>query len=601
MLKTNKGIAAVVVTVLCAVGLVLARPNVSFASSTIVVNSKLDTNADDGVCTLREAILAANSDTTSGVSPGECAAGSGADTINFAITGAPDFVVTDRNGVSQNGYTIAVQSGLPANLGEVTIDGYSQPGALPNSTVWPRPFDGTLLIELNGEAANGRSIELDADNSSVSGLVINRFVSAALLLGADNIHVYGNYIGTDPTGLIARPNGMNGINGGTDGFSDADDALIGGTNPAHRNIISANTGSGITPNVGQDGWVVKGNYIGMAADGLTPMGNSEPNFGPGGMSIDNCADTVVGGSEPGAGNLISGNYNDGLIPDNVTNLVIQGNMIGPNWKGEPIPSSPQPGGIGLYTISGPIDGALIGGTTPGAGNIITGNKGPGIIVPRIYFPSLSEAHNATNVAILGNSIYGNELSDVFRLGRSGLGIDHFSFTIDESFMPADILGVGMSVNDPGDGDVGGNDFLNHPELRTFSRAGNVGSVLLDLDVAGATSGKYRVEFFASDTATAGQGQTYLGASVLTAGGNLRANFDITDGAVTDGKYITATATQIHSVNGSEVYGSTSEFSDPIQPALLASSGQNIVVLIVAAISLTCTSLYITKPKHAKPL
>ena len=39
-----------------------------FAAATITVNSNLDTVADDGACTLREAITSANSDTASGVS-----------------------------------------------------------------------------------------------------------------------------------------------------------------------------------------------------------------------------------------------------------------------------------------------------------------------------------------------------------------------------------------------------------------------------------------------------------------------------------------------------------------------------------------------------
>ncbi len=53
------------------------------ASTTITVNSTSDVRADDGSCTLREAIIAANTDTPSGVAIGECPAGSGADTINL--------------------------------------------------------------------------------------------------------------------------------------------------------------------------------------------------------------------------------------------------------------------------------------------------------------------------------------------------------------------------------------------------------------------------------------------------------------------------------------------------------------------------------------
>ena len=42
---------------------------------TITVNSTADTAADDGVCTLREAIAAANTNAASGAMTGECAAG----------------------------------------------------------------------------------------------------------------------------------------------------------------------------------------------------------------------------------------------------------------------------------------------------------------------------------------------------------------------------------------------------------------------------------------------------------------------------------------------------------------------------------------------
>jgi pentapeptide MXKDX repeat protein len=59
------------------------------ASTTIVVNSTEDEKkGKDGLCTLREAIIAANSDKPSGGRKGECAGGSGADVIILAA--APD-------------------------------------------------------------------------------------------------------------------------------------------------------------------------------------------------------------------------------------------------------------------------------------------------------------------------------------------------------------------------------------------------------------------------------------------------------------------------------------------------------------------------------
>src|SRR5436190_4308928 len=78
---------------ICTVLLVVALiwPRQPRAATTIVVNSTSDVaNASDGVCTLREAITAANNNTASGGTAGECAAGSssGSDTIDMTgVTG----------------------------------------------------------------------------------------------------------------------------------------------------------------------------------------------------------------------------------------------------------------------------------------------------------------------------------------------------------------------------------------------------------------------------------------------------------------------------------------------------------------------------------
>src|SRR5450755_73640 len=68
--------------------LVFAAASIARAN-TITVNSTADVIANDGQCTLREAIIAANTNTASGAMAGECAAGAaGLDTIQFNIPGA---------------------------------------------------------------------------------------------------------------------------------------------------------------------------------------------------------------------------------------------------------------------------------------------------------------------------------------------------------------------------------------------------------------------------------------------------------------------------------------------------------------------------------
>ncbi|MGA9421649.1 MAG: CSLREA domain-containing protein, partial [Rhodanobacteraceae bacterium] len=73
-----------------ALGLALSFATPAVNAATIMVNSNADTIADDGVCTLREAIASADTNIGSGGSPGECVAGEPlptVDTIAFAIPG----------------------------------------------------------------------------------------------------------------------------------------------------------------------------------------------------------------------------------------------------------------------------------------------------------------------------------------------------------------------------------------------------------------------------------------------------------------------------------------------------------------------------------
>jgi uncharacterized repeat protein (TIGR01451 family)/CSLREA domain-containing protein len=75
----------------------LLAPTPARAAATITVNTTGDViDGGDGLCSLREAVIAANTDTASGDGPGECQAGSGADTIEFdpALPLPATFVLT---------------------------------------------------------------------------------------------------------------------------------------------------------------------------------------------------------------------------------------------------------------------------------------------------------------------------------------------------------------------------------------------------------------------------------------------------------------------------------------------------------------------------
>ena len=103
----------------------LAGPLAGMASATTFTAT---TNADSGPGSLRQAILDAN-------------ASSGGDEIHFNIPGA---------GVQ----TITPTTELPVSTGPVTIDGYTQPGAVVNTNA-TGALNSVVRIELDGSALSG--------------------------------------------------------------------------------------------------------------------------------------------------------------------------------------------------------------------------------------------------------------------------------------------------------------------------------------------------------------------------------------------------------------------------------------------------------------
>ena len=260
------------------------------------------TNTDDsGPGSLRQAIFDANG-------------APGLDTIAFNIAGA---------GV----HTISPATVLPGITDPVTIDGYSQPGASPNTD--PNGFDGTLLIELSGAGGGPMNgLLISAGASTVRGLVINRFAglstdsgNAIFLNGAGGNHIEGNFIGTDAGGTTAQGNEDNAIILGSDGN------FIGGTTPGARNVISAS--GRVAFFIVTSGNVIQGNFIGTQKDGLSPLGNQSGLGFVGGGFADN---NTIGGTAAGEANVIAFNDFYGIVAEfaGYTGNAMRGNSIHDN-------------------------------------------------------------------------------------------------------------------------------------------------------------------------------------------------------------------------------------------------------------------------------
>jgi len=217
--------ACLAVLVALSFGLLAAKPA---HAKTFTVNSPedfSDINPGDGTCdasstflipcTLRAAIEEAN-------------AFAGQDTVNFNIP---------VNAVK----TIKPSKELPTIYDQVTINGYTQPGASPNTSA--NSDNAVLKIELDGTNAggdaNGISLGAGSSNSVVKGLVINRFKGYSGVSPSSGTKVQGNFIGTKKNGTGALGNGNHGVAIATSNHT------VGGDEAAAANVIAYNDSDGV--------------------------------------------------------------------------------------------------------------------------------------------------------------------------------------------------------------------------------------------------------------------------------------------------------------------------------------------------------------------
>ena len=324
-----------------------------------------ETGPGTGVCTLRAAIEEAN-------------ANLGLDTIAFDIPGAGP-------------HTIEPVPRLPDISDPVVIDGTTEPD-----------FAGIPVIELNGASAGADTtgLVIRGGGTTVRGLAINRFTGFGIRLqGSGGNLIEGNFIGTDVTGTLDLGNGQHGLR------LSSSDNIIGGTTPEARNLISGNDQHGINITVGARN-VIQGNFIGTDLTGTVDLGNSDN-----GVHIINASDNTIGGTAPGAGNVISGNNRSGIeIEYTSRRNLIQGNLIGTDVTG-----TVALGNSGAGVRFKNVQDSIIGGTTFGSRNIISGNDFNGI---DIMLRESSGNH------VEGNFI-GTDITGTLAIGNTQNGVSIF--------------------------------------------------------------------------------------------------------------------------------------------------------------------------------
>ncbi|MBL9173148.1 MAG: right-handed parallel beta-helix repeat-containing protein [Verrucomicrobiales bacterium] len=438
------------------------------------------TTADSGPGSLRQAILDANAALNLG------------DRITFALPGAGPHV-------------ISVATALPAIGSPVTLDGFTQPGASPNTLA--DGFNGVLQVHLDGATApiNTDGLQVATPGVTVRGLGIERFRGDGIELSPTSAGavIEGNVLGLAPDGTDAGQNGSGVLVSGSSGHR------IGGTVPSARNVISGNNRSGIElSGAGATEVRIEGNWIGVGLDGISDRGNSLQ-----GIRLDNAPGNALGGALAGAGNVIAGNDQHGIELANAgsSNNVILGNFIGSTATGSALRNN-----FNGVQVAG--SGNRVGGAAAGEGNRIRFNGQRGIGV-----------QGGTNNAVRGNSIQANE----------ALGID--------------LGNNNRNANDEGDADTGPNQLQNFPVL--LGGTIQPGATRISGRLNSAPSSQFTLDFYSSpapDVSGNGEGDQYLGAAEITTDASGNATFDITLPAEARSRFLTATAT--------DRFGNTSEFS-----------------------------------------
>lgn len=331
-------VAVMVILLACA-----AAPVAHPRAATITVNSTADTIADDGFCTLREAIIAANNNVASGAMSGECRAGTSAttDVITFdttvfntvrtiTLTNAQLPIVTEGVTITGPGATMLtvrrdaanatrfrifqISSGSPVTISGLTISGGNVGDANNADSGGGISSGGTNNnLTLDGVRVTGNTTNGGNDSGGGGGILANGTLTVRNSAIANNNTVG---IGTLGGGLWrnAGPGALTIENSTFSGNTAGSGGGISFSANASSNIlrISGSTFSGNTA-TGVGGGGLRANTSGFAAyiTNSTFSGNTNPStntFGGGGILIQ--SDGLVVTHSTIAGNSTAGNGAD---------------------------------------------------------------------------------------------------------------------------------------------------------------------------------------------------------------------------------------------------------------------------------------------------
>jgi trimeric autotransporter adhesin len=454
----------------------------AYESAVIDFSTLTVTNVQDsGAGSLRQAILDANT------SP------SIAKTIKFDIRTAGNVPICPA--------AISLNTVLPAIASTVLIDGYSQPGSIPNTSATAFNANLCVLIKSGGAPlASGLRVLANIGSGAslrLRGVGLGGFSQPLVLLGGEQHLITGNQFGGTVGNVTLTGASLHAI---SIGVNASDSLIVGGINAADRNAIGGANFNGIdiqsTVQSSTDKCQIVNNLIGLAPNGFGALPNN------------------IGINAGGSGCAIVGNRVAGNAAINVfvpgDNNVVQKNQIGINTQG---------GGVSNNTA--------IGLQVNGSGNIIgAGGQGGSITANTIRF------NNFAGVIVKGDGANRNSLNANL-IYDNGASFNAMDIDLSPTGAATGVVIAALTANDPGDTDSGPNQLQNFPVGTSLVYTNNgTGAAMTNRSatITGSLDslpGTHRIDAYYSSSANQlglqgrGYAEVYLGhKNILALGGGV---------------------------------------------------------------------------------
>jgi hypothetical protein len=412
---------------------------------------------------------------------------------------------------------ILLDAALPDITDPLVIDGYSQPGAQPNSPDSDIGSDAVVCILIAPAASMTHALEVPAGQPDSTQLTVDgvgfgtsffSFSGAAIELRSGSNHfvtgsVFGGVLPSTATALGSLVRGVL-IRGTATGVT------IGGQENRARNYFGGLVNNAIViTDTTTSGHVIENNYIGVTPNGLSAQANAADGISATGGTDVTIRNNTIAASVRGI--LLSGS--------STKNFTIQGNRIGVNAAGVGVAAHANNVGI---EIGGASAEHVIGFAptqnlqTGTFSNDIRNNNTAGINL---------NAFAGSYISIRGNRLEAN--------GRDGTGLG------------IDLGSLGALANDSGDGDSGPNTLQNHPVIKLSSPNGVTRQVTAALSTSASQS--LRIDFYRSpqcpNGATGANATTFVGSVDVNSGASgVVKSFAAQVASSGAPAYLTATAT-----------------------------------------------------------